>query len=84
MAKLLAQPALHRKRRNPNWGKPPLPIPDGPTEFGMQLKKLGLTNQTYADSAQLRSWCEYNRNRCYIHESLLKQWGMSVDPDLGS
>jgi hypothetical protein len=48
----------------------------------MQVKKLGLTKQTYADSAQLRSWCENNRNRFYVPEWLLDALGITVDPNL--
>jgi hypothetical protein len=84
MAKPFAQPAIVRRRGNPNWGQPSRPIAAGPTEFEMQVRKLGLTKQTYAASAQLRSWCEYNRNRCYIPEWLLDALGILVDPNFSS
>ena len=50
----------------------------------MQVKKLGLTKQTYADSAQLRIWCEHNRNRCYVPEWLLDALGIVVDPNFSA
>jgi hypothetical protein len=84
MAKPFAQLAIRRRRGNPNWGQPARPIAAGPTEFEMQVRKLGLTKQTYGDSAQLRSWCEYNRNRCYIPEWLLDALGILVDPNFSS
>jgi hypothetical protein len=37
---------------------------------------------TYTSSAELRNWCERNRNRFYIPEWLLDAWDIRVDPDL--
>ena len=45
---------------------------------------LGLTKRTYAASAQLRGWCERNKNRCYIPEWLLAEWGMTVELSYGN
>ena len=72
--------ALTRKRGNPNWGRP---IPSGPavaTEFELRVSRLQLTPEMYASSAELRAWCERNRNRCYVPEWLLKEWDITVDP----
>ena len=80
--KPLVQPATARKRGNPNWGKPPQPIPAIATEFELQVKRLGLTKEAYTASAQLRTWCERNKNRCYIPEWLLAEWGITVDPNV--
>jgi len=52
------------------------------TEFEMQVKQLHLTPEHYVVSAELRKWCEENRNRCYIPEWLLKAWNISVNSDL--
>src|SRR5215468_3327985 len=79
MPKSFIEPSTPRKRGNPNWGKPPQSIPAVPTEFESQARQLGLTKQTYTSSTQLRSWCEHNRNRCYIPEWLLAVWGIEVD-----
>ena len=46
----------------------------------MQVQQLRLTKETCAGSSELRKWCERNRNRCYIPEWLLNEWGISVDP----
>jgi hypothetical protein len=54
------------------------------TEFEMQVRQLQLTPETYAFSDQLRGWCERNRNRFYIPESLLDAWDIHVDFDLSS
>lgn len=59
-------------------GEPLDPRPALPGEFEKFAKQLGLTEQEYADSRQLRLWCEENRNRCYIPEWLLKRWGIVV------
>ena len=81
MAKPFTVPPLRRKRGNPNWGRV-LPFPPAAaTEFEMQVRQLGLTTQTCADSIELRTWCEHNRNRCYVPEWLLGTWGIPVDPN---
>jgi hypothetical protein len=50
----------------------------------MQVRNLGLTKETYAGSAQLRNWCELNRNRCYVPEWLLDEWDLAVDPNFAA
>ena len=50
------------------------------TEFELRVRKLQLTAETYTSSAELRAWCEQNRNRCYIPEWLLQKWDITVDP----
>jgi hypothetical protein len=77
------EPLMSRRRGNPNWTKGQLPqIPQLPTAFEVEVRKLGLNEQTCATSKQLERWCERNRNRCYVPERLLKQWGLSVDADV--
>jgi hypothetical protein len=89
MQRPAAHPAVYpkvRKRGNPNWGRssPMQYVPALPTEFEMQVRQLGLTVETYVYSAELRRWCERNRNRFYIPEWLLEEWRIPVDSDLGS
>jgi hypothetical protein len=79
MRKPAAPVVMPRKRGNPNWGKPFQAGPLLATEFEIQVRHLRLTAETCASSAELRSWCEHNRNRCYIPEWLLKKWGIAVD-----
>ena len=67
-----------RRRGNPNWSKP-LPLPALLTEFENQVERLGLTQAQYTNSVQLRHWCERNRNRVYIPEWLLAEWGIAVE-----
>jgi len=55
------------------------PAPALPTEFELRAKHLQLTSEMYASSVELRIWCEQNRNRIYIPEWLLKEWGITVD-----
>jgi hypothetical protein len=47
----------------------------------MQVRQLQLTPENYVFSDQLRGWCERNRNRFYIPEWLLDEWGILVDAD---
>ncbi len=72
--------AMARRRGNPNWGRPAQPVPVLATEFEMQVHQLGLNNQAYADSRELRRWCERKRNRCYVPGWLLGVWEIRVDP----
>jgi hypothetical protein len=78
--------AMPRRRGNPNWGRggqPVQPARAAATEFDMQVRLLGLTKQTCADSAELRTWCEHNRNRCFVPEWLLDAWAIEVNPNFG-
>ena len=81
MAIPVALSAATRKRGNPNWGRPILFIPALPTEFELRARQLQLTAGTYTSSLELRAWCEQNRNRCYVPEWLLEEWGITVDPN---
>ncbi len=74
-----APQAAIRKRGNPNWGCPMPPGPALATEFELQVRQLQLTAKTYTSSAELHTWCERNRNRFYIPEWLLEEWGITVD-----
>jgi hypothetical protein len=69
---------------NPEWGKLPTPGPALPTEFDLQVRRLELSSAEYIQSAELRRWCERNRNRVYVPEWLLEAWGMHVDAITGS
>jgi hypothetical protein len=71
-----------RKRGNPSWGRSgPRPRATA-TAFEMQVRHLRLTPEHYVISAELRTWCEKNRNHCYIPEWLLDEWGFRVDANL--
>jgi hypothetical protein len=43
---------------------------------------LHLTPDAYISSAELHTRCKSNRNRFYIPEWLLDDWGIDVDADL--
>lgn len=73
---------MHRRRGNPNWGKPFQPAGVLATEFELQVRKLRLTRDTHTCSVELRIWCEQNRNRCYIPEWLLDAWNITVDSNI--
>ena len=55
-----------------------------PTEFELTVKRLRLSPPMYASSRELKRWCESNRNRIYIPEWLLKEWGMKVELSVGA
>jgi hypothetical protein len=82
MANPVALRAATRKRGNPTWGQRLPPVPVLVTEFEIVVRQLQLTAETYASSRELRVWCKQNRNRVYIPEWLLKEWGIEVDSDL--
>jgi len=71
------------KRGNRNWGKPLLPIPALLTEFDIEVARLRLKRQDYVASMPLKRWCDRNRNRVYVPEWLLVEWGMKVETDFG-
>lgn len=83
MARTIALTGWRRRRGNPNWGKPPLPLRALPTEFETLVKRLGLSRLEYVSSAELKRWCHHNRNRVYIPEWLLDEWGIQVDAIFG-
>jgi hypothetical protein len=70
---------MSRRRGNPNWGKPILPVPATATEFDREVRRLGLKREDCVHSTELREWCRRNRNQCYIPEWLLAAWGIDVD-----
>ena len=71
---------IHKRRANPNWGKPVVVPPVGASEFETVARRLGLTKkEDYASSNQLRIWCQRNSNRCYVPEWLLQEWGIVPD-----
>lgn len=71
-----------RKRGNDKWGHSVPAAPAGPTQFEIQVTQLRLTPDGYVCSPELRTWCEENRNRCYVPEWLLNAWHMQVNADL--
>ena len=71
--------ATTRRRGNPNWGRPMPPVPALATQFELQVRQLHLTARMYSSSAELHAWCEQNRNRLYIPEWLLEEWGITVN-----
>jgi hypothetical protein len=73
-----------RKRGNPNWGRPIPPAPALATEFERRARMLHLTPERYATSRELRLWCELNKNRVYVPEWLLQEWGIAVDEVFGA
>lgn len=79
MAIPIALPARKHGRGNPNWGQPPQHLPVLPTEFEIEVERLGLTKPEYVSSAALKRWCEHNRNRFYVPEWLLAVWRIEVE-----
>ena len=50
----------------------------GVTEFEAKVRDLDLVEAEYVSSRELKLWCQRNRNRVYIPEWLLGEWGMDV------
>ena len=71
------------RRGNPNSAKPLLPIPALLTEFEIEVACLRLKRPEYVASMPLKRWCYRNRNRVYIPEWLLKEWGIKVETEFG-
>jgi len=60
-----------------------IPSP-GATAFEECVQRLRLHEHEYAHSAELRAWCQQNKDRCCVPEWLLKTWGMSVEPEMSA
>ena len=63
-----------KKTRKSSMGEPMPHPPALPTKFEMRVKRMGLTETQFLDSAELRRWCELNGNRIYNPEWLLDAW----------
>jgi hypothetical protein len=72
-------PGTKRGRGNPTWVKPLPALLVILTVFEMQVERLGLSRAQYGASPQLKRWCDRNRNRVYVPEWLLAEWGMQVE-----
>lgn len=83
MTKPLTLRTMKRGRGNPDWGKLK-PFLSLPTEFEIEVTRLRLTRSDYAASMELKHWCDRHRNRVYVPEWLLKEWGMQVETSYGA
>ena len=79
MAIPVGLPGTTRQRGSPNWGRPIPLAPALGTEFELRVRHLQLTPEMYTSSIEMRTWCEYNRNRCSVPEWLLEEWSITVD-----
>jgi hypothetical protein len=70
-----------RARSDWSSGIPAEVPPAAQTEFEILAGDLNLTEQSYSGSQQLKKWCEDNRNRRFVPEWLLKEWGIRVDSE---
>jgi len=68
---------LKRRRGNPDWGKI-TPVISSPTEFEVEVARLGLTKSDCVASRALKLWCDRHWDRVYVPEWLLAEWGMEV------
>lgn len=82
--KALDLPTGKRRRGNPEWEKSFNPATVLVTEFDAQATRLRLTKEEYVASAELKRWCDQNRNRVYVPEWLLAEWEMHVELNYGA
>jgi hypothetical protein len=73
---------MPKPARNRTWSEFSRPAPVAPTAFEEQVRELGLTEETCAQSEALRRWCERHKDRLFIPEWLLKKWRMTAEADL--
>ena len=72
---------MPRFRGNPNWSSGvTVAVPDGPSAFEQQVKRLRLKPEQYAASAELRRWCLANMRSHYVPEELLAVWQSDATP----
>jgi hypothetical protein len=55
-------------------------VPDGPSVFEQQVKRLRLKPEQYVRSAKLRDWCLANMRSHYVPEELLEAWQSNSTP----
>jgi hypothetical protein len=55
-------------------------VPDGPSAFEQQVKRLRLKPEQYAASGKLRDWCLANMRSHYVPEELLEAWLSNLTP----
>jgi hypothetical protein len=55
-------------------------VPDGPSAFEQEVKRLRLKPEQYAASAKLRDWCLANMRSHYVPEELLEAWLSNLTP----
>ena len=58
----------------------PVSVPDGPSAFEQEVKRLRLKPEQYANSAELREWCLRNMRSRYVPEELLAPWLSGLTP----
>jgi len=72
---------MPRPRGNPNWSSGgSASVPDGPSAFEREVKRLRLKPEQYANSAKLRDWCLSNMRSHYVPEELLEAWLSNLTP----
>jgi hypothetical protein len=55
-------------------------VPDEPSAFEQEVKRLRLKPEQYAASAKLRNWCLRNMRSHYVPEELLATWQSDSTP----
>jgi hypothetical protein len=58
----------------PSWTNPGSwePLPDGPSAFELEVRRLKLRPQEYADSAELKDWVRQHKDQRYVPLDLLR------------
>ena len=68
-------------RGNSNWSSGgAAPVPERPSAFEREVKRLRLKPEQYATSAKLRDWCLSNMRSHYVPEELLEEWLSNLTP----
>ena len=67
---------MARRRGNSNWsaGIDEDIAPAEPTQFEKLATRLGLHEESFADSIELKEFARRNRDKLYVPEALLKTW----------
>lgn len=75
---------MKKKRGNPNWGKPDIypAAPIQPNSFDQIVRKLRLSPEQYASSAQLKDWVQKNKDHKYVPLDLLEAWDFDAASDV--
>jgi len=67
-----------RNKGNPNWGKPWDYTGSTPSSFEEEVRRLGLEEKDYKNSAALKEWVKRNKDAKFVPCDLLRASGLSA------
>ena len=74
---------MGKRRGNPNWGKPEIPVtPASLSEFESLVMSLRLSPEQYVGSSELRDWVRKNKDHKYVPQAVLEAFGFEASSEV--